>query len=118
MTGWKRWQDYLTMAFGVLLFLTPFAFHDTGQTVAATSAYILGALLFLAGLLAAVMRDVGSIEIVPVVLGVIAFLVPWVLGFTAVTALAWAAWIFGILAVLSAGGTFLAAGRRRRPTVA
>jgi hypothetical protein len=111
MTGWKRWQDYATMAIGVLLFVTPFVFQDTGQTVAATSAYVLGVLLFLAGLLARVMRRVGSVEIVPVVLGVVTFLAPWVLGFTAVTAVAWAAWILGILAVLNAGGTFLVAGR-------
>jgi uncharacterized membrane protein HdeD (DUF308 family) len=112
MTGWKRWQDYATMLFGVLLFVTPFVFQDTGQTVAATSAYVLGALLFVAGLLAAVLRDTRSVEIVPIVLGVVTFVAPWVLGFTAVTAVAWAAWILGVLAVVSAGGTFLAAGRR------
>jgi SPW repeat-containing protein len=112
MTGWKRWQDYATMAIGILLFVTPFVFGDTGQTVAATSAYVLGALLFLGGLLAALARSVGSLEIIPVVLGVVTFVAPWVLGFTAVTAVAWAAWVLGVLAVLSAGGTFLAAGRR------
>jgi uncharacterized membrane protein HdeD (DUF308 family) len=112
MTGWKRWQDYATMLFGVLLFVTPFVFQDTGQTVAATTAYVLGVLLFLAGLLAALMRDARGIEIVPVVLGVVTFIAPWALGFTAVTAVAWAAWILGVLAVLSAGGTFLTAGRR------
>jgi hypothetical protein len=112
MTGWKRWQDYATMLFGVLLFVSPFVFQDTGQTVAATTAYVLGALLFLAGLLATLMREARSIEIVPVVLGVVTFLAPWVLGFTGVTAVAWAAWILGVLAVLGAGGTFLAAGRR------
>jgi SPW repeat len=112
MTGWKRWQDYATMALGVLLFVSPFVFGDTGQTVAATTAYIVGALLFLAGLLAALMREVNGIEIVPVVLGVVAFVAPWVLGFTAVTAVAWAAWILGVLAVLNAGATLLAGGRR------
>jgi hypothetical protein len=112
MNGWKRWQDYASMAIGVLLFVSPFVFHDTGQTVAATTAYVLGALLFLAGLLATAMREVGSVEIVPAALGVVTFVAPWVLGFTAVTAVAWAAWILGILAVLNAGGTFLRAGRR------
>ena len=50
--------------------------------------------------------------IIPVFLAVVAFVAPWLLGFTAVTAVAWAAWILGVLAVLNAGGTFLAAGRR------
>jgi uncharacterized membrane protein HdeD (DUF308 family) len=112
MSGSRRWQDYATMAIGVLLFVSPFVFHDTGQTAAATSAYVLGALLFLAGLLATALREVGRIEIIPVVLGVVTFLAPWVLGFAAVTAVAWTAWILGILAVLNAGGTFLRAGRR------
>ena len=29
MTTWKRWQDYATMVFGVLLFISPFVFGET-----------------------------------------------------------------------------------------
>jgi VIT1/CCC1 family predicted Fe2+/Mn2+ transporter len=48
MSGtWKRWQDYATMAFGVLLFISPFVFGETSQRVASVSAYVLGVLLFL-----------------------------------------------------------------------
>ena len=57
MTAWKRWQDYATMAYGVLLFISPFVFGETSQGVAAVSAYVLGVLLFLSGILAAANRE-------------------------------------------------------------
>lgn len=53
MMAWKRWQDYATIIFGVALFVTPFVFGDTSQATATTTAYILGVLLVLGGLLAA-----------------------------------------------------------------
>ena len=112
MTAWRRWQDYATMLLGVVLFVAPFVFGDTGQTTAAYTAYALGVLVFLSGLLSAAMDEAGRVEFIPVVLGVITFIAPWVLGFTAVTAIAWAAWIVGILTVLSAGSLLVMRGRR------
>ena len=112
MTAWRRWQDYATMLLGVVLFVAPFVFGDTGQTTAAYTAYALGVLVFLSGLLSAAMEEAGSVEFIPVVLGVIIFIAPWVLGFTAVTAIAWTAWIVGILTVLSAGSLLAMRGRR------
>jgi hypothetical protein len=112
MTAWRRWQDYATMAAGVLLFISPFVFGETSQQVAAMSAYVLGALLFLSGVLSAAMRDGGGIEVVPTVLGVVTFASPWIFGFAGVTAIAWAAWILGIVAVLAAGGVLLTRGTR------
>jgi hypothetical protein len=93
-------------------FLTPFAFGDTSQTVAASTAYVLGVLIALAGLLNAAMSRVGGLEVIPAVLAVILFVSPWAFGFTAVTALAWSAWIVGILVVLAAGSLFGMQSRR------
>src|ERR1700694_3316048 len=107
MTAWKRWQDYATIIFGVALFVTPFVFGDTSQGTATTTAYILGGLLVLGGLLSAAMREANTVEYVPVILGVITFISPFVFGFTAVTAIAWAAWILGVLPVVSAGSLLL-----------
>jgi len=42
-----------------------------------------------------------------IVIGVLVFLAPWALGFTGLTALAWSAWIAGILAVVLAGSVVL-----------
>jgi uncharacterized membrane protein HdeD (DUF308 family) len=120
MTAWRRWQDYATIIFGVALFVTPFVFGDTSQGTASTTAYILGVLLVLGGLLAAAMREANNTEYVPLIVGVITFISPFVFGFTAVTAIAWAAWILGVLTVASAGSLLLVNrnNRSQHPTLA
>ena len=116
MTAWRRWQDYVTMATGVLLFLSPIVFGQTSATVATGSAYALGILLFVSGIIAAAIREAGGFEVVPALLGVVTFVSPWVLGFAGVTGVAWAAWLLGIVAVLASGSLLFA--RRQRMTAA
>ena len=120
MTAWRRWQDYATIILGVALFLTPFVFSDTSQGTATTTAYILGVLLVIGGLLAAAMREANNVEYVPVILGVITFISPFLFGFTAVTAIPWAAWIVGVLTVASAASLLLVNrnSRSQHPTLA
>src|SRR3977135_2534740 len=120
MTAWKRWQDYATIIFGVALFVSPFVFGDTSQGTAATTAYILGVLLVLGGLLSAAMREANNVEYVPVILGVVTFISPFVFGFTAVTAIAWAAWVIGVSTVVGAGSLPLGTrtSRTQHPTLA
>jgi hypothetical protein len=116
MTAWKRWQDYTVMVTGVLLFISPFVFGETSHSVAAVSAYVVGVLLVLAGILVAVMREAGGIDIVPAVVGVIAFISPWALGFAGVAGIAWSAWVLGIIAVVAAG-SLLFGGKTRMTAV-
>ena len=120
MTAWRRWQDYATIILGVALFVTPFVFSNTSQGTATTTAYILGVLLIIGGLLAAAMREANNVEYVPVILGVITFISPFLFGFTAVTAIAWAAWIVGVLTVASAASLLLVNrnSRSQHPTLA
>jgi len=47
MTTWRRWQDWVVVGLGVVLFVTPFVFGETAQTVAASTAYALGVLVAL-----------------------------------------------------------------------
>jgi hypothetical protein len=112
MTAWRRWQDWVVVGLGVILFLTPFAFGVTANTVAASTVYVLGVLIALAGLLNAAMRQAGGLELIPAVLAVILFVSPWAFGFTAVTALAWSAWIIAILIALAAGSIVALQNRR------
>ena len=113
MTTWRRWQDWVIVGLGVVLFLTPFIFGETPNSVVASAAYVLGALIALAGVLNAAMRDaVGVLELIPAVLAVILFVSPWAFGFTAVTGLAWTAWIVAILVVLTLGSLFAMQDRR------
>jgi hypothetical protein len=74
--------------------------------------------LVLSGLLAAAMREANTVEWIPVILGVITFISPFVFGFTAVTAIAWAAYIVGVLAVVNAGSLLLNITGSRRPNLA
>jgi hypothetical protein len=97
---------------GVVLFATPLVFGETSQTVAASSAYVLGVLVALAGLVNAAMGEAGALELIPVVLAVALFLSPWVFGFTAATALAWSAWIIAVLIVVALGTVFGMQNRR------
>ena len=57
MTAWRRWQDYATMAFGVLLFISPFVLGETSHHLASPAAYVLGVLLFVSGIVAAATRE-------------------------------------------------------------
>src|SRR6266849_8144674 len=112
MTTWRRWQDWVVVGLGVILFLTPFVFGETAQTVAASTAYILGALIALGGVVNAAMKQAGGLELIPAVLAVILFVSPWALRFTVVTTLAWSAWIIAILVVLAVGSLFATQSRR------
>src|SRR5713226_9809630 len=76
MTTWRRWQDWVVVGLGVILFLTPFVFGETGQPVAASTAYILGALIALGGVVNAAMKQAGGLELIPAVLAVILFVSP------------------------------------------
>ena len=112
MTTWRRWQDWVVVGLGVVLFVTPLIFGETANSVAASPAYVLGALIALAGVLNAAMKDAGGLELIPAVLAVILFVSPWAFGFSAVTGLAWAAWIIAILVVLTVGSLLAMQNRR------
>src|SRR5258708_14110438 len=50
MTAWKRWQDWSVVVLGAIMFVTPFVFGGTTQTVAAAESFVLVRLLVLAEL--------------------------------------------------------------------
>jgi polyferredoxin len=87
-------------------------FGATANSVAASTAYMLGVLIALSGVLNAAMKDAGGLELIPAVLAVILFVSPWAFGFSALTGLAWAAWIIAILLVLTVGSLFAMQNRR------
>ena len=113
-TAFKRWQDWAVIAVGVVVFATPFVFGEISSGNAAYSAYVMGALVGLAGLLAAFMATPSKlVEFIVAVLGVILFFTPWLFGFTAVTATSWVSWIAG-LAVVGLSGIALRGAKPQR----
>ena len=110
--AWRRWQDWATVVIGVLFFITPFVFAATADTAAAYTAYAGGVLLVIAGLWNLATPDNQAIEWAGLVLGVLIFIAPWVLGFAGLATIAWSAWVAGVLAVVLSGSVLYAARSR------
>jgi VIT1/CCC1 family predicted Fe2+/Mn2+ transporter len=110
MSGEMRWQDWINAVLGVILFITPFVFGDTSHTAAAWTAYVGGALLFVFGAGSLLFRWDTTVEYLPLIEGVLLFLAPWVLGFSGIRAMAWSAWLIGVLVFISAGSALVAGG--------
>ncbi len=112
MKAWRRWQDYATMVLGVLLFASPFVFAAPMRRAAALSAFVLGGLLVVAGIVAASTREPRHSLIVnaPGLIAVITFIAALILGFWNVdhdaplarTEVAWTAGVVAIATLLVA----------------
>ena len=102
MTAWKRWQDYATVLFGILLIISPFVFGETSHHLSSYGAYGLGALLVLGGIVAAATREARRSLIVnaPGIAAVITFIAAIVLLFGGAPAIALTAGAMAILTVL------------------
>ena len=108
MDKWHRWQDWAAVVLGVILFLTPF-FSGVGLNMPpAWTDYVGGALLFIVGLVNLYSPAMDGGQWTEVVLGVLVFISPWVLGFSGLMLMAWSAWIVGALAVLLAASVLYA----------
>src|ERR1700686_2785693 len=83
MTQWKRWQDYVTMVFGVLLFISPLVFGETSHHTSTDGAYVLGVLLLASGIVASATKEPRRSLIVnaPGIAAVITFIAAIVLAF-------------------------------------
>jgi uncharacterized membrane protein HdeD (DUF308 family) len=114
MAAWRRWQDYATMAFGVLLFISPFVFGQTSHQVAAVSSYVLGILLFASGVVASATREHRRSLVLnaPGIAAVVTFIAALVLAFTGATVIALTAGVMAVATVL-VGATLRLAGAGR-----
>jgi hypothetical protein len=110
MTAWKRWQDWAEVVLGVLFIISPFVFgaSASGMMGATWTAVILGILIAAVGLFNLAMPATLVGEWVDGILGILAFISPWVIGFTTLMPMAWAAWIIGVLTVLAAASVLFA----------
>lgn len=92
----QRWQDWVGLVLGVLLFLSPWIVGYAAVTAAAASAWVIGiaTVVFFAIALA---KPEQWEEWVNLVLAVLLLLAPFVLGFTGATGAAWSHWILAIL---------------------
>jgi len=67
MSAWKRWQDWVIVVLGVLLFIaplgTPFVFGGVATASAAYTTYAMGVLIAAIGLFAYTARIIGALAI-------------------------------------------------------
>jgi len=118
MTGAVRWQTWLMAALGFILFITPFVFgsisntNPAAWTSAATTAWVGGLLLVLFSAESVFTVFDHWIELLPLIEGILLVVAPWVLGFTGIVAMAWVAWVAGIL-TLGISSSALLGGRTK-----
>ena len=118
MSAWKRWQDYATMLFGLVVVISPLLFSETSHHTATLGAYLLGALLVVGGVVAALNREPRRSLFVnaPGIAAVLTFIAAIVLLFSGAIGIAVTAGLMAILTV-AAGATLRMGGRTDSKTV-
>jgi hypothetical protein len=96
---WIRWQDWVGVVLGAYLVLATLWTPGTGAAMSAM--IVLGALLVIASVWSLAMPGSMTSEYSHMLLGVLLFISPWVLGYTEFSGASWTSWIVGVLAVLA-----------------
>ncbi len=91
----QRWQDWLLLIGGIWLFVAPWALGSSTDAASSWNAWIVGLLVVASGWWALSRPSERAPEWLQALFGVWLFIAPWVLGFSAVTAAAWNAWLVG-----------------------
>ena len=103
MTAFRRWQDWVVVIAGIALLAAPYIFGETGNSNALWTTGIIGVAMAVVGFMAASTGRANGMEFLPAIAGLAAFLAPWVVPYTDLTATAWVSWIVGAVAVVAAG---------------
>jgi len=96
----KKSLDTINLILGVLLLISPWVLGFSAVAAATWTAVILGVVIAADSIWALVQQRDKAPEWVDLVLGVLAFISPWALGFSGVAAAAWTAWILGLVIVV------------------
>ncbi|MBP2371638.1 SPW repeat domain-containing protein [Pseudonocardia parietis] len=114
--SWQRWQDWAALVIGVLTALAPLVVATNAAAV--WTMVVLGVVLAAASLWSLVSPGSVTSEWVHGVLGVLLFLAPWVMGYSALTGASWTSWVAGGLTVVVAASALPAANAAHRGTLA
>lgn len=93
----QRWQDWVGLILGVLLFLSPWIVGFSGAASAAASAWVIGVITVVLFGVALSKPDHEWEEWVNLVLAVLLLISPFALGFTYVIGAAYTHWFLGVL---------------------
>src|SRR5258708_12859090 len=82
MKAWTRWQDWVSLVLGVLLFISPWVFSTSTTGSSSWNAWIVGVIGVILALWALASLSTATIaEGISLLLGVWLFISPWLLGF-------------------------------------
>jgi SPW repeat len=98
MKALARWPDGIALLAGLYALLSPL--WTTTDTMAMWTLIVLGVLIAAASLAPLAGRTMDAMEYAHVVLGVLLFIAPWVLGYADLTGAAWTSWIVGAVTVV------------------
>jgi len=98
----RRWLVAVSLVAGAWLFFSPWLLGYTAVAVATWMSYVLGAAIFAAALWAVMAREPRNAELITAVLGALAFVSPWLLGFMSEPAARMDAWLVGAVVVVAA----------------
>lgn len=110
---WQRWQDWAALVIGVLTALSPLV--TTTNAAAAWTMVVLGVVLAATSLWSLAVPGSVASEWVH---GVLLFLAPWVMGYSALAGASWTSWVAGVLAVVVAASALPAANAEHRTLAA
>ena len=109
----SRTQDFLAVVLGAFTALSPLWVET--NTRAAWTMIVLGVLIALTGLAQMYRPEMGAADYAMGVLGVLLFIAPWVMDYTAYNGASWTSWVVGIVTVVLAVAALPAvAGRMHR----
>ena len=117
MKTWNRWQELTPKVLGVLLIIVPFVFGIVTIGSNSWGAWVLGAVVGVVSIVLALLwfgfpgnRVTHGLM---VMVGVVLFFTPWVMGESLVSAGAWASSIVGALLVIGAARMATESQRRQ-----
>ena len=92
---------WATGVLGVLLFIAPWVLAYTGNRAAFWSSLLLGAVVFVVSVIKGVVHDANNWEYwVNGVLGILAIIAPFVLGFAGMVGALWASIVLGAIVLI------------------
>jgi uncharacterized membrane protein HdeD (DUF308 family) len=113
---WTRPYDWAEVVLGVVALLS-FLWTDTSDA-AMWTMIVLGALVALDGLASLAVPGMVYGEGIQVVLGVLMFISPWVMGYTEFNGISWSSWIIGALTLIIGAAAFPVAQSAHRSGMA
>ncbi len=106
MKAWTRFQDWATVVFGVILFVTPWIVKTTPSS--AWDAWIIGIVAVALALLSLGLPRITLVTAsLTILAGVLLIISPWPLAFASLAAATWMAVIIGLLLIVASGWTVL-----------